>query len=315
MQRGLVGSEMCIRDSPWRIINMKAHIDKTRRKTSPARIKIKKPIVNRECPKKSIKSSESPPKLSFSETQATFQYFSEKIEFKTMLRSELWPRHKIGHTFELSIERFLPYISLTSGLLLKLWNTCVAKEVKNTGTLKAVCEAAGERDFIQYTDLNKFPEHQSRDSIFNIKGQKTPNSFLTANALQITKAEIARMCEDLKDSICRFRRSPVLSKAEAEEIAKDIATPGDTPEIDRKRGKFGEAKVLHSLPTEKIDNPELRDFIQLQYIFGADQITHKMLCKALAIIPDVSIRLYPIRSFAVVTTPMYSALILSLIHI
>jgi len=117
---------------------------------------------------------------------------------------------------------------------------------------------------------------------YHIKAQKGPNSFQTASALQINKAELQTMCENLRSNIVKFK-SVKANHKDIEEISKLI--PNATIE-------------------EKILEPTLMDFIKLECVLTADQIIHKLLCKVLALVPDISICMYPIKGFAVVTTPM-----------
>eukprot|EP01022_Parablepharisma_sp_SALTPOND_P008804 TRINITY_DN136_c0_g1_i2.p2 TRINITY_DN136_c0_g1~~TRINITY_DN136_c0_g1_i2.p2 ORF type:complete len:1025 (-),score=93.25 TRINITY_DN136_c0_g1_i2:2722-5796(-) len=226
---------------------------------------------------------------------STFHFFSEKIEFKTTFRPELWPKRKIvgflvkqpsfqGHTFELSVNNFLPSVEIPSHVLAKLWNVCAVSESKESvhkGTLKGSFECHdGHRGCVK---LNETGSGGTIDAQFHVKSQKGPNSFQTASALQISKAELQSMCDTLKGAICRHKRGKITSREEAEDISKCISG-----------GKI----------EERVADPLVTDFLKIQCILATDQITHKLLCKVLTLVPDIAITLRPIKGFAVVTTPM-----------
>lgn len=62
---------------------------------SPARIAVKSIKQLNKKTKKDKVNPDAIPLTTADLAISTFQYFSEKIEFKGSFRSELWPRHKI----------------------------------------------------------------------------------------------------------------------------------------------------------------------------------------------------------------------------
>lgn len=218
------------------------------------------------------------------------------------------------------MEDFLPSLELTSSLLSKLWNLCIAsdsKEGNKFGVIKGNVECSQAKTNLKYEECvygnsEKVPREDLLESKVCIKWQKNPNSFQTASALQISKAEMQEMCDELKTSITKFKVVKINSEEEAEEISKYVSATATTPARSKKNNNAEDSaeennssgKKNRKLLEEKVLSPSIKDFFKIGYIIATEQITHKLLCKILAIVPDISISMYPIKGFAVVTTPM-----------
>lgn len=213
---------------------------------------------------------------------------------------------------ELTVDEFLPSVEATPALLARLWSICVGTESAGMGTIHGSFECTEGHSRIRCDDCTvakhhtKTKEQPTIEARFYVKTQKNPNSFQTASALQTSKAELQNVCDDLRLSITRYKRAKIASREEADEIAKNISSG---PEEKKKHTDCPDdakssAKTSHRLPEEKVLEPTMADFMRLLYIVSADQITHKLMCKILALVPDLSVCMYPIKGFAVVTTPM-----------
>lgn len=207
------------------------------------------------------------------------------------------------------IDDFLPCLEITSSLFTKLWNLCTTgcKDCENAGVLKGTIDNSQTKLAISYNDLLYGQKGgiigESNDlleSKFFLNKSKNPNCFQTANSLQISKTQMQEMCEELKSSISKFKHSKIIHEGEAEEIARYITVQCNSPS---KKGDIIGKKVIQ-LFEEKVQLPSITDFIKICFIIAADQITHKLLYKILAIVPDLTISMYPIKGFAVVSTPM-----------
>ena len=79
-----------------------------------------------------------------------------------------------------------------------------------------------------------------------------------------------------------------------------------TEEILKKITKsFHERLIQLKCNTDtRIDGSSLIDYFNFNYTFIPDKQNNKLLCKLLAIIPNVIFTVKPIKRFAVVTTPM-----------
>jgi len=118
---------------------------------------------------------------------------------------------------------------------------------------------------------------------FHIKQQKGPNTFQTTSNLNLAKAELQSLCESFKNNIGRWKTTEIMNNEEEVYTSCNIR--------------------------EKVLSPQLIDYMKIECVIAADQITHKLLCKVLALVPDVVITIRPIKGFAVVSTPLSKALL------
>lgn len=170
----------------------------------------------------------------------------------------------------MDIDSFLPTIEFHSSILTKFWNLTTTK-IKDKGLLAGYVDG----QTIKYRDGPPDKKLQRIETKFAIKPQSDS---------QISKDQLQKMCQELKNSLSNFRKSKLLGKEEHQEISE---CSSNNVSLD-----------------EKTQNPDIQDFIKLDYIFYPDQSTKKLFWKAFAIIPDIKLSLCPIKGFGLAKIPM-----------
>lgn len=183
------------------------------------------------------------------------------------------------------MEDFLPAVELPSGLLAELWAACTSGSRDNPPPeyLAGDFEVANDIGKIRVHELGTEGDISIR---FRVRQQRGPNAFQAASNLSLTKTELQALCDSFKPALTHCKSSPVL--------------PEERQAMEAYTGAAVKEKTL---------NPQLTDFVRLECLVAADQITHKLLCKVVALVPDLVVTVRPIKGFAVVSTPMSKALL------
>ncbi len=205
------------------------------------------------------------------------------------------------------MDEFLPVLEFPGSLLAKVWNIAAGPDRREFAFVDTLSEPLEHRTRVVAKDLSSEPTEGVHQLFF--KSQQTVQEFAgqSAKDLQISCDEMQSLCEGLKDSVSRHRRAPVNSPHEGRELAKYVTARAGRKQHDNLKDALGIEDSDESVgPTvrEKVLEPEIPDFVGVGYAFAADLVTHKLLCKALAIVPDITVILRPVKGFAVVTTPM-----------
>jgi len=117
----------------------------------------------------------------------------------------------------------------------------------------------------------------------NAQFRVQPQVIHSASTIEITKTEFQSILQRFYERLIRFQHSPITNQEEIDEIVKCTSV-----------------KEIR----EKVVNPNITDFINFEYIFASNTQSDTLLCKALTIIPDITITMRPIKGFAIVTTPI-----------
>ncbi len=191
------------------------------------------------------------------------------------------------------MEEFLPGLELGPKVLSELWAFCCERrkcEYNLEGILRGRVETTSAGLLIRATECVRGKESRgSLTASSRLYVKLAPRQPQPASALQIRKEELRALCDDLKVAVSRFRTVKPTS-AEAEEIAA-CCQGGKRP------------VVLHKV----IDNSAL-DFVGMGYVLACDQAKSRLFCKILAIVPDVSVYLYPIKALPVASNAVLSRL-------
>jgi len=233
---------------------------------------------------------------SFPGDPSVLNYFSDKISFNASVKSELWPRQRIGHRIFLQMNDFLPYVELSSGFLSKVWNytnsllkgafksfDCVGQVLDYTDSVpQIICKDLAQT----YTDEKGINRSFLSGVATNLFIKQSGTGYSSAGSIQISKSEMISLCESFKRNIVSHRRNteiqPPIDKL------KNILDLNDEDSLNSNSNEIGE-----------IIEPQILDFVKLGYAFSLDQTAHKLMTKILAIIPNVAISLRPIKGFAI----------------
>jgi len=188
----------------------------------------------------------------------TCKFFNERIPVNCSFKPNLWPCHRIGHHFDISIDNFLPRVTLSSAFLSK------ASEHLSKGNFNAIRHSISHSDIqaeITCTDLtmaDKMSEGLGRVFV------KTQGYQQEASTLQITKDDLLTYCEDVRTSMT----------------------------VHQKPNK--PQSSLQAILNLESTEPSLFDYLKLAYIFS---YSHEFLLKIMAIVPNLTVSLRPIKGF------------------
>lgn len=169
----------------------------------------------------------------------------------------------------MSVGDKLPLIEIPPDTLSTIWNTFLTKEFTVNGSLKGEYK----RNTLEFTGRG------SISAQFRVK----PQIIHSASTITIAKSEFQAAAQSFHGQVLRFRHTEIPTQTEVDEISR---------------------YALLQNPTTKIANPRLEDFLHIEFIFGSNIQADSLLCKVLAIVPDVVVTMRPIKGFAIVTTAM-----------
>eukprot|EP00826_Nyctotherus_ovalis_P064070 TRINITY_DN9394_c0_g2_i9.p1 TRINITY_DN9394_c0_g2~~TRINITY_DN9394_c0_g2_i9.p1 ORF type:complete len:742 (+),score=92.07 TRINITY_DN9394_c0_g2_i9:798-3023(+) len=169
----------------------------------------------------------------------------------------------------MSVGDKLPLIEIPPDTLSTIWNTFLTKEFAVDGSLKGEYR----KNALEFT---------GRGSI-NAQFRVKPQIIHSASTITIAKAEFQATAQSFYSQALHFRHAEIPTQTEVDEISK---------------------YALVQCPTTKVASPKLEDFLHIEFIFGSNIQADSLLCKVLAIVPDVVVTMRPIKGFAIVTTTM-----------